>query len=59
MTLALLLEVIVVIVRDKFRTVPPFSVQDISKIKPKFLHKPISLGGAMVQVGWARTPQQP
>ena len=50
MACAVMLEVFVVIMHDVFCAVPTFSVQDISNSKYQFLHLPLSLGGAMLQV---------
>ena len=50
MACSVVLEVFVVIVHDAFCAVPTFSVQDIGNSKSQFLHLPLSLGGAMLQV---------
>ena len=50
MACSVVLEVFVVIVHDVFCAVPTFSVKDIGNLKSQFLHLPISLGGAMLQV---------
>ena len=50
MACAVVLEVFRVIVHDIFCAVPSFSVQDIANSKSQFLHLPISVGGAMLQV---------
>ena len=50
MACSVVLEVFVVIVHDVFCAVPTFSVQDIGNSKSQFLHLPLSLGGAMLQV---------
>ena len=55
MARAVVLEAFVLIVRDVFCAVPTFSFQDIGNSKSQFLHLPLSLGGAMlnlfVQIG--------
>ena len=50
MACVVLLEVFVLIVHDIFYAVPTFLVQNIGNSKSQFLHLPISLGGAMIQV---------
>ena len=50
MACAVLLEVVVLIVHDIFYAVPTVLVQDIGNSKSQFLHLPISLEGAMLQV---------
>ena len=50
MACAVILEVFVLILHDIFYAVPTFLVQDIGNSKSQFLHLPISLGGAMLQV---------
>ena len=50
MARAVVLDVFVLIVHEVFCAVPTFSVQDTGSSKSQFLHLPISLGGAMLQV---------
>ena len=50
MARAVVLEVFVLIVHDVSCAVPTSSVQDTGNSKSQFLHLPLSLGGAMLQV---------